>query len=325
MSNPYFSATGNPGNQTRGVSALVRYEFQLIQAAFDAVYAQAFSPALPGQSGNAGKFIKTDGANATWVSVGWSDVTGKPSTLVADGGITTVMFAGGAKAPFAGSADTASNSGTATNLAGGDIGYLPYQSGPGMTALLAPGTAGQVLRSGGVGAPSWVTIITQQPGEICFFAATTAPTGFVKAAGQLLSRTTYAALWAHAQASGNLAASDGAWVEGQYSPGDGSTTFRVPDMRENFPRGWADDRTGGLDDGRGIGTLQLDQFQGHAMSGAYNGFDTRQGGAGGTPNLRSDGATQNTTGIVSDGTNGTPRVGTETRPRNVALLACIKI
>jgi hypothetical protein len=27
---------------------------------------------------------------------------------------------------------------------------------------------------------------------------------------------------------------------------------------------------------------------------------------------------------ISDGTNGTPRIATETRPRNIALLACIK-
>lgn len=64
-----------------------------------------------------------------------------------------------------------------------------------------------------------------------------APGGFVLADGSLLSRTTYPNLWAFAQASGNIAASDGIWVPGQYSPGDGSTTFRVPQMNGRVPVG----------------------------------------------------------------------------------------
>jgi len=44
--------------------------------AFDAVD-------LPGQSGNAGKFLTTDGTNSSWanVSVAFADLTGKPTTL----------------------------------------------------------------------------------------------------------------------------------------------------------------------------------------------------------------------------------------------------
>lgn len=44
------------------------------------------------------------------------------------------------------------------DLPGGVQGSVPYQSAPNQTALLAPGTAGQVLTSGGAGAnPSWQT------------------------------------------------------------------------------------------------------------------------------------------------------------------------
>jgi hypothetical protein len=45
---------------------------------------------------------------------------------------------------------------TATNLAGGTAGQVPYQTGPGGTAFYGPGTAGQILQSGGTGAPSYV-------------------------------------------------------------------------------------------------------------------------------------------------------------------------
>ena len=47
--------------------------------------------------------------------------------------------------------------GTATNLAGGGAGYVPYQSGAGATAFLSAGTTGQVLTSNGSSAPTWTT------------------------------------------------------------------------------------------------------------------------------------------------------------------------
>lgn len=47
--------------------------------------------------------------------------------------------------------------GTATNLAGGGAGYIPYQSGAGATSFLSAGTSGQVLTSNGSSAPTWST------------------------------------------------------------------------------------------------------------------------------------------------------------------------
>jgi hypothetical protein len=47
--------------------------------------------------------------------------------------------------------------GTATNLAGGGAGYVPYQSASGTTAFVSAGTSGQVLTSNGSSAPTWTT------------------------------------------------------------------------------------------------------------------------------------------------------------------------
>ena len=47
--------------------------------------------------------------------------------------------------------------GTATNLAGGVAGAVPYQSGVGATGFTAAGTSGQVLTSNGTSAPTWTT------------------------------------------------------------------------------------------------------------------------------------------------------------------------
>jgi hypothetical protein len=53
------------------------------------------------------------------------------------------------------------NATSATNLAGGLGGQIPYQSAASTTALLANGTAGQVLTSAGTTlAPTWTTIST---------------------------------------------------------------------------------------------------------------------------------------------------------------------
>jgi hypothetical protein len=77
-------------------------------------------------------------------------------------GTTNYVLTAGASAPqyvaqstlSVGSATTAT---TATNLAGGGAGYVPYQSGAGATAFLAAGTTGQVLTSNGTSAPTWST------------------------------------------------------------------------------------------------------------------------------------------------------------------------
>jgi hypothetical protein len=65
----------------------------------------------------------------------------------------TTTFAGAVTAPsFSGT------SSTATNLAGGANGSIPYQSASGTTQMLAAGTAGQLLQTNGAGAPTWTTL-----------------------------------------------------------------------------------------------------------------------------------------------------------------------
>lgn len=48
---------------------------------------------------------------------------------------------------------------TATNLAGGSLGTIPYQSAAGTTAQLAVGTSGYILKSNGAAAPSWLATL----------------------------------------------------------------------------------------------------------------------------------------------------------------------
>jgi hypothetical protein len=66
---------------------------------------------------------------------------------------------------------SAITTGTATNLAGGSNGTIPYQSAAGTTQMLAVGTSGQVLQTNGVGAPTWAT---PSSGSLTFLSTVTA-------------------------------------------------------------------------------------------------------------------------------------------------------
>jgi microcystin-dependent protein len=182
------------------------------------------------------------------------------------------------------------------------------------------------------GVNAWITLSSgdQLPvGSILYFPANTAPSGVVKANGTLLNRVSFGRLWAFASASGNIV-SDAAWTAangpiGSFSTGDGSTTFRIPDLRGEFVRGWDDAR--GVDTGRTIGSYQADAMQGHWHAFNYNITGTIGGSgfmSGSTTANELAGNTDSIRSPVTDGTNGTPRTASETRPRNIALLACIK-
>jgi hypothetical protein len=55
------------------------------------------------------------------------------------------------------------NIGVASSLAGGIASQIPYQTGPGATAFIPNGTAGQLLTSNGTSAPSWQNAPTSGP------------------------------------------------------------------------------------------------------------------------------------------------------------------
>lgn len=172
--------------------------------------------------------------------------------------------------------------------------------------------------------------LTAPAGAICFVAQNTAPTGWLKANGAAVSRTTYAALFA---ALGTT-----------FGAGNGSTTFNLPDLRGYFPRAWDD--SAGVDTGRTFGTSQQGTYV-RTMMNDYTDGDTSTTGvnffvgmghsnpddvqSSGVPNpLRGDGNTWG--GTLFDNAsqaNHSNSVGFSARwirmrPANIALLAIIK-
>jgi hypothetical protein len=131
-------------------------------------------------------------------------------------------------------------------------------------------------------------------GAVFWFAANAAPAGYLEANGASLSTSTYAALFA---------------VVG-YTFGGSGGNFNLPDLRGEFIRGWDDGR--GVDPARVFGSAQADEFESHTHTWQR----TVVGGAF---------AGQDTAGNYSTAATATSATGgTETRPRNIALLPCIK-
>lgn len=182
----------------------------------------------------------------------------------------------------------------ASNLDAGTVplARLPQGSGQGMNADLVDGQ-----HAGWLAPPSAVSL----------FLRSSAPPGWLKANGAAVSRTTYGRLFGV--------------IGTGYGHGNGSTTFNLPDLRGEFLRVWDDGR--GVDGGRGFASWQGDlvrahnhavgHYAGHNPFGSHH-FETDPHGY---VNRVNDGVRR---GSASTSWYG----GNETRPRNVALLACIK-
>ena len=146
-------------------------------------------------------------------------------------------------------------------------------------------------------------------GAVFMFAMPTAPTGYLPCDGSAVSRTTYAQLFAA--------------IGTTFGAGNGTTTFNIPDMRAMFPRGWDNGR--GIDQPRDFGTTQQDDNKAHTHfhTDTYfsfeNGNDNTFGSGltGATSRDFNNSMYTNTRSTQSQGT-------TEARPKNVALLFCIK-
>lgn len=162
------------------------------------------------------------------------------------------------------------------------------------------------------------------------FTGVQVPAGYLRANGQAVLRATYPALWTFAQDSGNLAATQGGKTKGQYGPGDGSTTFTLPDLGDEFIRGLPAS-------GRTIGSAQADETRAHNHSGTALSAGLHRHSytfASGSPFIAPSGIDFN---LVQPGTQLTSADGehthalsinsaggAETRPRNIAYPFLIK-
>jgi hypothetical protein len=150
---------------------------------------------------------------------------------------------------------------------------------------------------------------TSLPGEIITWATDTPPDGYFECDGAEVDRALYPELFSA--------------IGTTFGVGDGATTFNLPDLRGEFIRGWDNGR--GFDVGRVFGSSQIDEFKSHnhglnigAQFIAFARNDIN-------PSLPNDGTgyqhgNNGNDIIINIASNG----GDETRPKNIALMYCIK-
>lgn len=133
----------------------------------------------------------------------------------------------------------------------------------------------------------------------------------IVAFGGEFNRADYPKLWAYLQANSSLVKTQAQWqteatanggICGFFSSGNGTTTFRVPNLDKAFLR----------PDNRGVASYQGDEFKSHIHSSPYS-FGVNVGST--------------YTGLGSSGNLGSNPLsatgGAETRPKNIAVLPLI--
>ena len=161
-------------------------------------------------------------------------------------------------------------------------------------------------------------------GTVIWYAGSSAPVGYLKANGDAI-----------ANGSGTTQG-----ITTDFSALYAIVGANLPDLRGEFIRGWDDGK--GTDSGRGIRTSQSDQNKqhnhtatstssvtdpGHVHQIEYTNSDSGDGRIeeSGTGLSGQEPTLSATTGItVATATTVANTGGTEARPRNIALLACIK-
>ena len=218
-----------------------------------------------------------------------------------------------------------------TGIADGSITETKLASGAVTEAKVASNAVTSAKINNGAVTKAKIETQSQFPaGTVAYFPMSSAPTGWLKCNGSTISRSSYPDLFAA--------------IGTAYGAGNGSTTFRIPDYRGEFIRSW--------DDSRGIDfttTSQISRALNSYQKGSVNAWNqpATEGyygymAAGGTNDIREgqdilgydyahDSYSGSQTGHDSAGPVNSSNwwqasgwgAGT-TRPRNFALLACIK-
>ena len=152
-------------------------------------------------------------------------------------------------------------------------------------------------------------------GSIVAFPVDTPPPGFLELDNSVKSSATYPDL--------------SAYLGGKFNKGDeGAGNFRLPETRGEFLRGW--DHGRGVDEGREIGTPQLDAMQ--RLTGGISAADSTGLAqvVNGVYSGSKSGVAKATTAAADAYTNVNfdnarqARTASENRPRNIAVMWCIK-
>ena len=194
---------------------------------------------------------------------------------------------------------------------------------------------GGFIQTDGSGNLSFQVVAGVPSGAVFCIAVASVPSGYLECNGQSVSRTTFSALFA---------------VIGTQYGASNSSTFKVPDLRGEFIRGFDNGR--GVDSGRSVASSQSHQHpqHNHNVSASSNSSVSDPGhkhnilfgigsfgGSSGAQVPRDSGTITNrmsnsNTGIsvststsISQSNRGGTSNSSETRPRNIAMMYVIKV
>ncbi|MBP2632152.1 MAG: hypothetical protein H6Q70_2780 [Firmicutes bacterium] len=145
-------------------------------------------------------------------------------------------------------------------------------------------------------------------GTVNYFARQFPPEGWLLCDGREVSRDVFADLY-------NM-------VGISFGTGDGKTTFNLPDLRGEFIRGLDEGR--GIDSDRKFGSVQTDTLKKHNHYFFETNLDPTANGDSTDADVPCCMDTGGMATATSDHRFVSNTGDTETHPRNVALLACIK-
>jgi microcystin-dependent protein len=218
------------------------------------------------------------------------------------------------------------NSITAAQIAAGAVGTTEIAADAvGTTEIAADAVTTAKIADSNITTAKLNSIVSASlvpTGAVFHFAASTAPTGYLKANGDTIPNGTGTVQGITANFSALYAI-----IGSTYG-----AAGQLPDLRGEFLRGWDDSR--GVDSGRTFGSTQAQQTAKHKHAGFGEnipGFwPFGQTNSNGKPGSGGRGDQDNFYFYTNDGSdvdnamNAAGVIGNETRPRNRALLACIK-
>ena len=267
-----------------------------------------------GVAGNNNTFV---GKYAGYINTGSDNVllgSGAGASITSGSG--NIVIGKGKTAPSA----TTSNY---LNIGGAIVGDLATSSVTVNGVLSAPkiclaGDCQTAWPAGGGVVDSTAVIDGLPIGSIIQYSTTTAPDGYLYCDGSYVSTATYSSLFAitgHRYSTFTVSGSP--------------AVFQLPDFRGMFARGAHGNLNSRDPEVRAVGSTQTDTMQGHkhGFFTALNGPSTTispflRGGFNAATYVHDDVNHGQT--IQPDGTNGTVRTSTETRPENIAVAFMIK-
>lgn len=228
------------------------------------------------------------------IGVSGGPITSSGAITVTNAGVTRLNAGTGVSVDRSNGNVTITNTGVTSLVPGSNIslsanqGAVIISATAGVSRIIAgtnvsisppDGLGAVVINSTGGGGSGTTLVLAEKAGTVKLWAGTTPPDGWFLCDGSAVSRTIYSTLFSR--------------IGTNYGPGNGSTTFNLPDLRSRFARGvnsGSPGTTGGSANAVVVSHNHTGTVNGSTNSAGTHSHRIRSGaGGGGTDPLYADG------------------------------------